>query len=159
MITYRRNYERNYQKYDSFDLYDNGKLTFVRKNEVIGLGNISEGLHSALKMIKKLGVNRLKLTGFTNIMDGDIHPYRARYNDAREMVRKLGNHLNERSKAIKFSSTTNAEAFELIEITSEDIDTTVKDVEQGMSFIEADERDKLLLPLQNLNAFKMYLER
>ena len=29
-------------------------------------------------------------------------------------------------------------------ITSEDIGTTVKDVEQGMSFIEAGERDKLL---------------
>ena len=32
--------------YDSFDTDDNGNLTFVRKNEVIGLGNINEGLHS-----------------------------------------------------------------------------------------------------------------
>ena len=32
--------------YDSFDIDDNGNLTFVRKNEVIGLGNINEGLNS-----------------------------------------------------------------------------------------------------------------
>ena len=32
----------------------------------------------------------------------------------------------------------------MTEITSEDNDTTVKDVEQGASFIEAGERDKLL---------------
>ena len=32
--------------YDSFDIDDNGNLTFVRKNEVIGLGNIDEGLDS-----------------------------------------------------------------------------------------------------------------
>ena len=39
----------------------------------------------------------------------------------------------------------NAEAIELMEITSEDIDKTVKDVEQRTSFIKADDRDKLLL--------------
>ena len=37
---------------DSFDLDDNGNLTFVRKNEVLDLGNISEGLNSPSKMIK-----------------------------------------------------------------------------------------------------------
>ena len=52
------------------------------------------------------------------------------------MVRKLGDNLNERSKAIKSSSTTNAEAIELVEITCEDIDTTVKDVEEGTSFMK-----------------------
>ena len=77
--------------------------------------------------IKESRVNRLKLMGFTNITDEDIHPYRSRYKDAREKVRKLVGKLNERSKS---SSTTDTEAIELMEITSEDIDTTVKDIEQ-----------------------------
>ena len=42
--------------YDSFDIDDNGNLTFVRKNEVIGLGGIDEGLDSPSKLIKKSGV-------------------------------------------------------------------------------------------------------
>ena len=50
---------------------------------------------------------------------------------------------------MKSLSTMDAEAIELIEITSKDIHTTVKDVEQGTSFIEAGERDKLL-PLREL---------
>ena len=58
--------------YDTFDIDDNGNLNFVRKNEVIGLGNIDEGLDSPSKMIKKLGVNRLRLMSFRNIMDEDI---------------------------------------------------------------------------------------
>ena len=37
-----------------------------------------------------------------------------------------------------------------MEITSRDKDTAVKDVEQGTSFIEAGERDKLL-PLRELD--------
>ena len=53
--------------YDSFDIDDNGNLTFLHKNEVIGLGSINEGLDSPSKMIKKLGANRLRLTGFRNI--------------------------------------------------------------------------------------------
>ena len=71
------------REYDSFDTDDNSNLTFVRKNEVIGLGNINEGLDSSSKMIKKLGVNRLRLMGFRNITYEDIYPYRARYKDAR----------------------------------------------------------------------------
>ena len=94
--------------YGSFNTDENGNLTFVRKNEVIGLGNISEGLDSPSKMIKKLGVNGLRLIGFRNITDEDIYPYRARYKDAREKVRKLNESLNKRSKAIESSSTTNA---------------------------------------------------
>ena len=35
--------------YDSFDPNDNDNLTFVRNNEVINLGNISECLNSPLK--------------------------------------------------------------------------------------------------------------
>ena len=42
-----------------------------------------------------------------------------------------------------------AEAIEPMEITSKDIDTTVNGVEQEISFIEADERDRLL-PLREL---------
>ena len=57
--------------------------------------------------------------GFRNITDEDKHPYRSRYKDAREKVRKLGDNLNDRSKAIKSSSTTDAEGIELMEITSE----------------------------------------
>ena len=41
-------------------------------------------------------------------------------------------------------STTDAEAIEMIEVTSKDIDTTVKDVEQDTSFIKPSERDNLL---------------
>ena len=121
--------------YDSFYIDDNGNLTFVCKNEEIGLGNIDEGLDSPSKMIKKLGVNRPELMGFRNITDEDIYPYKARYKDAREKVGKLNENLNERSKAIESSSTTNAEAIEMIEMTSKDIDSTVKGVELDMSFI------------------------
>ena len=49
-----------------------------------------------------------------------------------------------------------AEAIELMEITSKDIDTTVKNVEQGTSFIEAGERDKLL-PLRELEGLDKQL--
>ena len=57
--------------------------------------------------------------------------------------------LGERLKEIKSSSTTDAEAIEMIEMTSKDIDTTVNDVEQEMSFIEPGERNRLL-PLREL---------
>ena len=93
---------------------------------------------------------------FRNITDEDINPYRSRYKDAREKVRKLDDNLNERSKAIKSLCTTDAEAIGLMEITSEDIDTTVKDVEQGTSAIEAGERDKLL-PLRELEGLDKQL--
>ena len=65
------------------------------------------------------------------------------------MLKKLDENLDERSKAIESSSTTNAEAIEMIEVTSKDIDTMVKDVEQDTSFIEPSERDNLL-PLREL---------
>ena len=57
---------------------------------------------------------------------------------------ELNENLDERSKAIESSSTTNTEAIEMIEMTSKDIDATVKDAEQDTSFIESSERDKLL---------------
>ena len=61
----------------------------------------------------------------------------------------LSENLDERSKAIESSSTTDAEAIEMIEVTSKDIDATIKGAEQDTSFIESSERDKLL-PLREL---------
>ena len=46
--------------------------------------------------IRDSGVNSLKLMGFRNITDEDMYPYRSRYRDAREKVRKLDDNLNER---------------------------------------------------------------
>ena len=82
--------------------------------------------------------------GFMNVTDEDVQPYKPRYIKAREKIRKLDENLDERSKEIESSSTTDAEAIEMIEVTSKDIDTTVKDVEQDTSFIEPSERYKLL---------------
>ena len=106
--------------------------------------------------MRKLGVTKLKLMGFMTITDEDINPYKPRYRKAREKVRKLNENLNERSKAIESSSTTDAEAIEMIEVTSNDIDTTAKDVEQDTSFIEPSERDKLL-PLRELEGLDKQL--
>ena len=69
---------------------------------------------------------------------------------------KLNENLDERSKTIESSSTTDAEAIEMIEVTSKDIDTTVKGVEQDTSFIEPSERDKLL-PLRELEGLDKQL--
>ena len=69
------------RNYDSFDLDDNGNLNFKYGKENICIGKINEGLNSPSKMIKKLGVNRLKLMGFSNITDEDT------YEDAREKAR------------------------------------------------------------------------
>ena len=49
------------RQYDSFNIDDDGNLTFVRKNKVTDFGNIEEGLASPSKMISKLGVNYLRL--------------------------------------------------------------------------------------------------
>ena len=135
--------------YNNLDLDDNGYLTFKYGDNVKGLGNINESLIPPSRMIKELCVNRLKLMGFRNITDEDVHPYRHNYTNAREKVRKLNDNLKERSKAIKSSSTTDVEAIELMEITSKYIDTTVKGVEQETPFTEAGEKDKLL-PLREL---------
>ena len=55
------------RNYDSFYLDDNGNLNFKNGKEDKYIGDINEGLNSPSKMIKKLGVNRLKLIGFSNI--------------------------------------------------------------------------------------------
>ena len=69
---------------------------------------------------------------------------------------KLNENSDEMSKAIESSSTTNAEAIEIIEVTSKDIDATINDAEQDTSFIEPSERDKLL-PLRELKGLDKQL--
>ena len=115
---------------------------------MIDFGNINNRLKAPWE-IRKLGAAKLRLMGFTNITYEDINPYDRRSKRAREEVMKLNENLDERSKAIESSSTTDAEAIEMIEVTSKDIDATVRDAEQDTSFIESSERDKLL-PLREL---------
>ena len=143
------------REYQNFKLTKNGKLSYKYKKSVIDLGNINNRLKAPWE-IRKLGVNKLRLMGFTNITYEDINPYDRRYKRSREDVMKLNENLDERSKAIESSSTNDAEAIEMIEMTSKDIDTTVKDVEQDTSFIEPSERDKLL-PLRKLEGLDKQL--
>ena len=86
----------------------------------------------------------------------DVQPHRPKYIKAREKLKKLDENLDERSKAIEPSSTTDAEAIEMIEVTSKDIDAMVKDVEQDTSFIKPSERDNLL-PLRELEGLDKQL--
>ena len=106
--------------------------------------------------ICKLGIAKLRSMGFTNITDEDVQPHRAKYIKARKRLRKLDENLDETSKAIPSSSTTDAEAIEMIEVTSKDIDRTIKDVEQDTTFIEPDDRDKLL-PFRELEGLDKQL--
>ena len=142
-------------KYNSFKLADDGSLTFIYKRTVIDLGNINNRI-TLPSELRRLSVAKLKAMGFTDITDEDTHPYRTKYKVAREKVRKLNENLDEWSKEIESSSTTNTEAIEMIEATSKDIDTTVKDVEQDTSFIEPSERDNLL-PLRELEGLDKQL--
>ena len=143
------------REYQNFKLTKNGKLSYKYKRTVIDFGNINDRLKAPWE-IRRLGVAKLRLMGFRNLTDEDSNPYRNKYKVARDMVKKLNENLDERSKAIESSSTTDAEAIEIIEVTSKDIDTTVKDVEQDTSFIESSERDKLL-PLRELEGLDKQL--
>ena len=143
------------REYRNFKLTKTGKLSYVYKRTAIDFGNINNRLKAPWE-IRKLGVNKLRLMGFRDLMNEDINPYVPRYKRAREDVMKLNENLDERSKAIESSSTTDAEAIEMIEVTSKDIDATVKDVEQDTSFIESSERDKLL-PLRELEGLDKQL--
>ena len=125
------------------------------KRTVINFGNINNRLKAPWE-IRKLGVAKLRLMGFRNLTYEDINPYVPRYKRAREEVMKLNENLDERSKAIESSSTTDAEAIERIEVTSKDIDTTVKGVEQDTSFVEPSQRDKLL-PFRELEGLDKQL--
>ena len=123
---------------------------------MIDLGNINERLIPPWEM-HRLGATKLKSMGFIGIMDEDIDNYRKKYKRRREeKLRKLDKNLNERLKAIESSSTTNVEAIEMIVMTSEDIDTTIKNVEQDTSFIKPDDKDKLL-PLRELEGLDKQL--
>ena len=142
-------------EYKNFKLTKNGKLSYKYKRTVIDFGNINDRLKAPWE-IRRLGVAKLRLMGFTSITDEDINPYRNKYKKARDDVMKLNENLDERSKAIESSSTKDAEAIEMIEMTSKDIDTTVKDAEQDTSFIEPSDRDKLL-PLRELEGLDKQL--
>ena len=143
------------REYQNFKLTKNGKLSYKYKRTVIDYGNINDRLKAPWE-IRRLGVAKLRLIGFRNLTYEDINPYDQRSKRAREEVMKLNENLDERSKAIESSSTTDAEAIEMIEMTSKDIDTTVKGVEQDTSFIEPSERDKLL-PLRELEGLDKQL--
>ena len=144
-----------FRNYDNFKLADNGEISYIFKRTVIDLGNINGRLKSPWD-IHKLGVAKLRSMGFTDITDEDVQPHRTRYKKPREKIRKLNENLDERSKEIEYSSTTDAESIEMIEITSKDIDTTIKGVEQDTSFIKPDNRDKLL-PLRELEVLDKQL--
>ena len=143
------------REYQNFKLTKNGKLSYKYKKTVIDFGNINNRLKAPWE-IRRLGVAKLRLMGFRNLTDEDLNPYRDRYKKAREDVIKLNENLDERSKAIESSSTTDADAIEMIEMTSKDIDVTVKDAEQDTSFIEPSEREKLL-PLRELEGLDKQL--
>ena len=143
------------RNYIYFKLADDGELTYIYKKTVIDLGNINEGLKTPWE-IHKLSVTKLRMMGFANITDEDTKPYRKRYKKSREKIRKLDENLDKRSKAIESSSTTNTEATELMEMTSKDIDMTIKDVEQDTSFIKPDDKDNLL-PLRELEGLDKQL--
>ena len=143
------------REYDKFKLTNNGKLSYKDKRTVIDFGNINDRLKAPWE-IRRLGVAKLRLMGFRTITDEDINPYRNKYKKAREDVMKLNENLDERSKAIESSSTTDAEAIELMEMSSKDIDVTIKDAEQDTSFIEPSERDNLL-PLRELEGLDKQL--
>ena len=137
--------------YSKFKLKTDGTLSYKYKKTVIYLGNIDKSLKSLTEM-SKLGVNRLRTMGFTNITYEDIQPYQQRFQNARDEARILNEKLNERSKTLESSSTTDVEAIELMEMTSKDIDG----LEQETSFIEPSERDKLL-PLRELEGLDKQL--
>ena len=125
------------RNYDNFKLSDDGELTYVHKRTVIHLGNINEGLNTPWE-ISRIGVKKLKLMGFLNITDEDVNSYKQKYKRRREgMLKKLDENLDERSKAIESSSTTDAEAIE-------------------MTFVEPSKRDKLL-PLRELEGLDKQL--
>ena len=143
------------REYRNFKLTKYGKLSYVYKKTVIDFGNINDRLKAPWE-IRKLGVAKLRLMGFRNLTYEDINPYDRRSKRVREEVMKINENLDERSKAIESSSTTDAEAIEMIEVTSKDIDATIKDAEQNTSFIEPSDRDKLL-PLRELEGLDKQL--
>ena len=64
--------------YFKFKLKTDGTISYKYKKTVIYLGNIDKGLKSITEM-SKLGVNRLRTMGFTNITYEDIQPYKPKF--------------------------------------------------------------------------------
>ena len=62
------------REYRNFQQAKNGKLSYIYKKTVIDFGNINNRLKAPWE-IRKLGVVKLRLMGFTNIMYEDINPY------------------------------------------------------------------------------------
>ena len=87
------------REYRNVKLSDDGEMTCIYKRTVINLGNINKRLKAPWE-IRKLGVSKLKLLGFTNITYEDINPYDRRFKRVREKVRKLDENLDKRSKEI-----------------------------------------------------------
>ena len=94
------------REYRNFKLTKNGKLSYICKKTVIDFGNINDKLKAPWE-IRKLGVVKMRLMGFTNIMYEDINPYSRRFKRASEKVSILNKNINERSKEIESSSNTN----------------------------------------------------
>ena len=97
------------REYRNFKLTKNGKLSYVYKRTAIDIGNINNRLKAPWE-IRKLGVSKLRLLGFRDLTYEDINPYKLKFKRARENVMKLNENLDERSKAIESSSTTDKEA-------------------------------------------------
>ena len=101
------------REYKNFKLTKNGKLSYKYKRTVIDFGNINNRLKAPWE-IRRLGVAKLRIMGFTSITDEDINPYRNKYKKARDDVMKLNENLDERSKAIESSSTTTQRLLKLL---------------------------------------------
>ena len=76
------------REYQNFELSDDGEITYKYKRMVIDLGNIDGGLKAPWD-ICRIGVKKLRLMGFRNLMYEDINPYDRRHKRAREEVMKL----------------------------------------------------------------------
>ena len=61
------------REYENFKLTKNGKLSYKYKRTVIDFGNINDRLKAPWE-IRRLGVAKLRLMGFTSITDEDINP-------------------------------------------------------------------------------------
>ena len=74
------------REYRNFRLTKNGKLFYVYKRTVIDFGNIDNRLKAPWE-IRKLGVAKLRLIGFRDIMYEDINPYVPRYKRVKKSER------------------------------------------------------------------------
>ena len=66
------------REYRNFKITKSGKLSYMYKKTVIDFGDINNRLKAPWE-ICKLGVAKLRLIGFRDIMYEDINPYDRRY--------------------------------------------------------------------------------